>query len=190
MIYFSFTISTKQPKLASAKCHQARAGYDQLDPTPTLSPRRPLPRLKTIPKCRPTPVEAPLPELELETNVAALPPSLSRPTPNPPSKRRRVTISGVALNMSNLPSADDSLVRTPTHTHNPLVHTGSSTPISPVLMGFTIHRDDPTAIEQVRAMLSVKQKQKAVVERQRGSVSSVGVTDGLCGSTAGLLEGR
>ena len=78
---FSFTISTKQPKLASAKCHQARAGYDQLDPTPTLSPRRPLPRLKTIPKCRPTPVEAPLPELELETNVAALPPSLSRPTP-------------------------------------------------------------------------------------------------------------
>ena len=39
-------------------------------------------------------------------------------------------------------------------------------------------------------MLSVKQKQKAVVERQRGYVSSVGVTDGLRGSTAGLLEGR
>ena len=42
-------------------------------------------------------------------------------------------------------------------------------------------------------MLSVKQKQKAVVERQRGPrgyVSSVGVTDGLRGSTAGLLEGR
>ena len=101
-----------------------------------------------------------------------------------------MTISGVALNMSTLPSADGSLVRTPTHTHNPLVHTGSSTPISPVAMGFSIQRDDPTAIEQVRAMLSVKQKQKAVVERQRGCVSSVGVTDGLRGSTAGPLEGR
>ena len=74
--------------------------------------------------------------------------------------------------------------RTPTYTHNPLVHTGSSTPISPVVMGFSIQRGDPTA------MLSVKQKQKAVVERQRGCVSSVGVTDGLRGSTAGLLEGR
>ena len=114
----------------------------------------------------------------------------SRHAPNPPSKRRRVTISGVALNTSNLPSADGSPVCTPTYTHNPLVHTGSSTPISPVVMGFSIQRDDPTAIEQVRAMLSVKQKQKAVVEHQRGCVSSVGVTDGLRGSTAGPLEGR
>ena len=59
----------------------------------------------------------PLPERELVTNVAALPPLLSRPTPNPPSNRRRVTISGVALNMANLPSADDSPVHTPTNTH-------------------------------------------------------------------------
>ena len=122
-------------------------------------------RDSTIPQRRPTPIGAPLPERELVTNVAALPPSFSRPIPNLPSKRRRVTISGVALNMSNLPSADDSLVRSPTHTHNPLVHTGSSTPISPVVMGFTIHRDDLTVIEQVRAMLFVKQKQNAVVER-------------------------
>ena len=57
-------------------------------------------------------------------------------------------------------------------------------------MGFTIHRDDPTAIEQVRAMPFFKQKQNAVVERRRGSVSSVGISDGLRGSTAGLLEGR
>ena len=92
-----------------------------------------------------------------------------------------MTISGVALNMSSLPSADGSLVRTPTHTHNPLVYTGSSTPISPVVMGFTIHRDDSTAIEQVRAMLSVEQKQKAMIESRRGSVSSVGVTDGRRG---------
>ena len=101
-----------------------------------------------------------------------------------------MTISGVALNMSNLPSADDLLVRTPTHTHNPLVHASSSTPISPVVMGFTIHRDDPTVIEQVRAILFVKQKQNAVVERRRGSVSSVGVTDRRRVSTAGLVEGR
>ena len=39
-------------------------------------------------------------------------------------------------------------------------------------------------------MLSVKQKEKAMIERQRGCVSSVGVTDGLRGSTAGPLEGR
>ena len=134
-------------KAVSAKCHQARAGYDQLDPTPTLSPKPPLPRLKTIPQRRPTPIGAPLPERELVTNAAAHPPSLSRPTPNPPSKRRRVTISGVALNASNLHSADGSLVRTPTYTHKPLGHTGSSTPISPVAMGFTIQRDDSTAIE-------------------------------------------
>ena len=70
------------------------------------------------------------------------------------------------------------------------MHTTSSTPVSSVVMGFMIQHDDPTAIEQVRAMLSAKQKQKAAVERQRGCVSSVGVTDGLRGSTAGLLEGR
>ena len=97
-----------------------------------------------------------LPESELVINVAALPPLLSRPTPNPPSNRRRVTISSVALNMANLPSADDSLVRTPTNTHNPHVHTGSSTPISPVAMGLMIQRDYSTAIEQVRAMLHVE----------------------------------
>ena len=106
----------------------------------------------------------------------------SRHAPNPPSKRRRVTISGVALNTSNLLSADGS--PHPDIYTQPLVHTGSSTPIPTVVMGFSIQRGDPTA------MLSVKQKQKAVVERQRGCVSSVGVTDGLRGSTAGPLEGR
>ena len=98
-----------------------------------------------------------------------------------------MTISGVALNMANLPSADDLLVRTSTNTHNPHVHTGSSTPISPVAMGFTVQRDDSTAIEEVRAMLPVEQKQNALIESRRGSVSSVGVTDGRRGSMVGLL---
>ena len=85
-----------------------------------------------------------------------------------------MTINGVAPNTSNLPSSDGSLVRTPTH--DPLVHIGSSTPISTVVMVFTVQWGGPTAIEQVRAMLSVKQKQKALAESQRGSVSSVGVS--------------
>ena len=53
----------------------------------------------------------------------------------------------------------------------------------------TIHRDDPTAIEQVRVILFVKQKQNAVVECRREGVLSLGVSDGLRGSTPGLLEG-
>ena len=158
--YFDKAVKALLSQMPSSKSRNATNSTRR-----QLSPKPALPRLKTIPRRSPTPVGAPLPERELAINVAALPPSLSRPTPNPPSKRRRVTISGVALNTSNLPSVDGSLVRTPTHTHNPLVHTGSSTPISPVVMGFTIQRDDPTAIEQVRAMLSVKQKQKAVIER-------------------------
>jgi hypothetical protein len=40
-------------------------------------------------------------------------------------------------------------------------------------MGFTIGRDDPAAIEQVRSMLTVKQKQKALIEQRRGSVAGV-----------------
>ena len=122
---------------------------------PTLSPKPALPQLKTIPQRSPTPVGAPLPEPELVIYVAALPPSLSWSTPNPSSKRRRVTISGVALNTSILPSADGSLIRTPTCTLNLLVHAGSLTPISHAAMGFSIQWDDPTAIEQARAMLSV-----------------------------------
>ena len=82
----------------------------------------------------------------------------------------RVTISGVTLNTSILPSADGSLIRTPTSTLNPLVHAGSSTPISHVVMVFSIQWDNPTAIEQARAMLSVGQKQKALIESRRGSV--------------------
>ena len=77
----------------------------------------------------------------------------------PPSKKRRVTVSGgphaLGLNTDvRAPSLDPS----------------GTTPISPAVMGFTIGRDDPAAIEQVRSMLTVKQRQKALIEQRRGSV--------------------
>ncbi|OSX59986.1 hypothetical protein POSPLADRAFT_1075417 [Postia placenta MAD-698-R-SB12] len=40
-------------------------------------------------------------------------------------------------------------------------------------MGFTIMRDDPAALEQVRSMLTVKQKQKELIEQRRGSTASI-----------------
>lgn len=67
------------------------------------------------------------------------------------TKRRRVTISGINTDIKR-PSSSDA-----------------NTPISPVVMGFTIMRDDPSAIEQVRSMLNVKQQQKALIEQRRGS---------------------
>ncbi|KAJ7288441.1 hypothetical protein C8J57DRAFT_1166162 [Mycena rebaudengoi] len=81
----------------------------------------------------------------------------------PSAKRRRVTVSGTPqLNTD---------VRAPAES--------SSTPISPVVMGFTIMRDNPSAIEQVRSMITVKQKQKAIIEQRRGSVvASPSITTG------------
>lgn len=73
-----------------------------------------------------------------------------------PSKKRRVTISGApALNTD---------VRAPPEP-------GNTTPISPVIVGFTV--DNPAAAEQVKSMMTVKQKQKALIEQRRGSISSV-----------------
>ena len=40
-------------------------------------------------------------------------------------------------------------------------------------MGFTIKRDNPSAIEQVRSMITVKQKQKALIEQRRGSAAGI-----------------
>ncbi|KAF4617843.1 hypothetical protein D9613_006083 [Agrocybe pediades] len=77
-----------------------------------------------------------------------------------PHKKRRVTVSGAAphpLNVDVRAAPDQA----------------SSTPISPVVMGFTIQRDNPTAIEQVRSMISVKQKQKAIIEQRRGSAAGI-----------------
>lgn len=74
------------------------------------------------------------------------------------SKRRRVTISGIShpINTDVKNSASDNINN-----------------ISPVVMGFTIMRDDPAALEQVRSMLTVKQKQKELIEQRRGSTASI-----------------
>ncbi|KAG6918746.1 hypothetical protein DXG01_011937 [Tephrocybe rancida] len=97
----------------------------------------------------------PPPRLVIDTTTGAPPPSTIRPTP---SKRRRVTISGA-------PHALNTDVRaTPDQTN--------STPISPVVMGFTITRDGPT-MEKMKAMINVKQKQKALIEQRRGSVAGL-----------------
>lgn len=101
---------------------------------------------------------SPSPEQQLahDEPAGALPPSCLLPSP---AKKRRVTISGA-------PHALNTDVRAPTDQTN-------STPISPVVMGFTIKRDNPSAIEQVRSMITVKQKQKALIEQRRGSVAGV-----------------
>jgi hypothetical protein len=91
-----------------------------------------------------------------ETLTGAPPPSSLQPTP---SKKRRVTISGA-------PHPLNTDVRIPSDQTN-------STPISPVVIGLSIQRDDPAALEQVRSMLTVKQKQKALIEQRRGSVAGI-----------------
>ncbi|KXN88198.1 hypothetical protein AN958_07657 [Leucoagaricus sp. SymC.cos] len=75
-----------------------------------------------------------------------------------PLKKRRVTVSGAPhpLNTDIRPLPPDQT---------------NSTPISPVVMGLTINREDPAALEQVRSMISVKQKQKALIEQRRGSLA-------------------
>ncbi|KAJ7459769.1 hypothetical protein FB451DRAFT_1341591 [Mycena latifolia] len=78
--------------------------------------------------------------------TSAPPPSSVQPSP---AKKRRVTISGAPqLNIDVRVPADQS----------------SSTPISPVVM---VMRDNP---ELVRSMITVKQKQKALIEQRRGSI--------------------
>jgi len=117
--------------------------HDMLDASPT-PPLPPLPTRPIQPKLPQDMTGVPLPSLL-----------------TPPSKKRRVTLSGghvLGLNTDvKAPSLDPS----------------GTTPISPAVMGFTIGRDDPAAIEQVRSMLTVKQKQKALIEQRRGSVAGV-----------------
>ncbi|KAG6850730.1 hypothetical protein H0H93_009353 [Arthromyces matolae] len=87
------------------------------------------------------------PRLTLDTTSL----NVHAPSAQPSPKRRRVTISGVAPDVAAEQTA--------------------STPISPVVMGFTITRDNPNAVEKVKSMISVKQKQKALIEQRRGSVA-------------------
>ncbi|KII86875.1 hypothetical protein PLICRDRAFT_272636 [Plicaturopsis crispa FD-325 SS-3] len=92
---------------------------------------------------------------------SAPPPSSLRPTPS--NKRRRVTISGA-------PHPLDTDLRTKANDQ------GATTPISPAVMGFTLMPDDPKALQQVRSMITVKQKQKALIEQRRGSAAGVMMT--------------
>ncbi|KAF9046415.1 hypothetical protein BJ165DRAFT_1527513 [Panaeolus papilionaceus] len=79
-----------------------------------------------------------------------------------PLKKRRVTVSGT-------PPHPLSIDVRPHHDQT------ASTPISPVVMGFTVQRDNPKEMEQVRSMLTVKQKQKALIEQRRGSAAGISV---------------
>lgn len=95
--------------------------------------------------------------LEPSDTLGAPPPSSTMPSP---MKKRRMTVTGAphALNLNidvRVPPAE-----------------ANSTPISPVVMGFTIQRDNPKEIEQVKSMISVKQKQKALIEQRRGSLAA------------------
>lgn len=96
------------------------------------------------------------PHLGLQDTSGAPPPSSVHPL-----KRRRVTVSGPPQ-----PGALNTDVRAPADQAN-------STPISPVVIGFTIQRDNPNAVEQVRSMITVKQQQKALIEQRRGSVAGL-----------------
>lgn len=78
----------------------------------------------------------------------------------PSSKKRRVTVSG--------PQPQPLRIDVRPNPEQP-----ASTPISPVVMGFKVQRDNPNAIEQVRSMITVKQKQKALIEQRRGSVAGL-----------------
>ncbi|EIN12368.1 hypothetical protein PUNSTDRAFT_141093 [Punctularia strigosozonata HHB-11173 SS5] len=90
--------------------------------------------------------------------------SAGAPSPSttnaPQSKRRRVTISSMAHPIN-------------TNVRQGSVDAAGSNPISPVVMGLQMPRDDPTALEQVRSMLTVKQKQKALIEQRRESTAGL-----------------
>lgn len=71
-----------------------------------------------------------------------------------PPKKRRVTISGAPALNTDVRVAPDQT---------------NSTPISPVVIGLNIQRDNPSEVEQIRSMITVKQQQQALIEQRRGS---------------------
>ncbi|KAJ3789164.1 hypothetical protein GGU11DRAFT_328219 [Lentinula aff. detonsa] len=106
-----------------------------------------------------------------DTSGAPPPSSLNLPK----SKKRRVTISGAPALNTDVRIASD-------HTN--------STPISPVVIGFTIQRDNPSEVEQVRSMLTVKQQQQALIEQRRGSTSGILSPTVAVGPSAAAGEGH
>ena len=156
--------------------------YDQLEPSPPPHPSS-VTRSKSNHTPRHEPANVP------PVSSGAPPPSLVRPPTN--TKRRRITVStgeGAQQPSINTANLEPAGLQTPGGPSHPHVHTGPSTPISPVVMGLSFQRDNPEALEQVRAMLSVKQKQKALIESRRGSAA--GLPDGRRGSAAGLSDGK
>ncbi|KAF9077563.1 hypothetical protein BDP27DRAFT_1282489 [Rhodocollybia butyracea] len=103
-----------------------------------------------------------------DTSGAPAPSSL-----NPPPKKRRVTISGAPALNTDVRIVPDQ---------------ANSTPISPVVIGFTIQRDNPTEVEQIRSSLSVKQQQQALIEQRRGSTAGVMSPAVASGSSAAQGE--
>ncbi|PFH53931.1 hypothetical protein AMATHDRAFT_44972 [Amanita thiersii Skay4041] len=85
----------------------------------------------------------------------ALPSAGSLPVP---FKKRRVTVSGAPHSLNTDAQATSDQV--------------NSTPLSPVVMGQGIKRDNSTQLEQPRSSINVKQKQSAIGQR-RGSLSAV-----------------
>ena len=97
------------------------------------------------------------------SGVEASSSSASKPQAPSPTKRRRVTISGINTDVKR-PSSSDA-----------------NTPISPVVIGFNLAREDSAAIEQVRSMLNVKLQQKALIEQRRNSTA--GLTSPMVNTT-------
>ncbi|KZT42666.1 hypothetical protein SISSUDRAFT_1058438 [Sistotremastrum suecicum HHB10207 ss-3] len=94
-------------------------------------------------------------------------PAPTTPTADPPKKKRRVTVSTESMPDLRVNTDVPSPIR---QSHEPR----SATAISPLVVGFSVPRNDATSMEQVRTTLDIKVKQKAIIEQRRGSVSGNG----------------
>ncbi|KAJ4491273.1 hypothetical protein C8J55DRAFT_469290 [Lentinula edodes] len=106
-------------------------------------------------------------------DVSGAPPPSSINAPK--SKKRRVTISGAPALNTDVRIAPDQT---------------NSTPISPVVIGFTVQRDNPSEVEQIRSMLTVKQQQQALIEQRRGSTSGIMSPTIAAGPSSAAGEGH
>jgi hypothetical protein len=92
-----------------------------------------------------------------EPDSRPMPPSASSPPSHPSPKRRRMTVGGTSH---------------PVDQPSPNPGTSDPKPPSPPVMVSvsSTDRDDPSAVEQVRSMVSVKRNQEALIEKRRGSL--------------------